>query len=408
MFGKFLHNYRVRKLFVILRVFPKFLYNLIFAKENVYLVTGERTGSAHSLAASLVRRGYNVYLITGRKKVIERLVAKKIIYTNFDDTELDKLVSFGKKIKVKGVIHGTSEFYLTFVSKLAQKLDLVHLSEEAAELSLDKQKLSMKLEGFDDRFVAYPDKIKEEELQKYKGACFLKPSDGCGSAGVVLFDTPKQAYLYWQENFKNSERKYLIEQKFEGTHYDIQGISFNGKHEVLLLKQNFHLSLVNAQVTNQVFDYNPNIPDFIQNELKKYADRFLNKVGVVNGAFDIEVFYTKDGSIYWLDFANRMGAGHSEHLIEKSTGIKWIDNIVNVLLGFELDLTVRKKSNYLLLFASNKNQQNYLLDKIKSDKKGFSLDYQIESNSMINCTFESSDSTILQNLRKEFLEINND
>ncbi len=405
LFEKILYSSRVRKIRLVIKVLPRFILNLFFSKKSVFLVTGARTGTSLYIAIRLIERGFNIYLISGSGKVIERFLSKKVFISSLDEDDVERFVNIGKDLHVKAVMYGNSELYLHFVSKLSQALGFVSISEEAAIYSANKHKLSEKLKDFDDRISFNPFSIKDEDELDAKKPCFLKPVDGCGNDEVVLFKSSQDAYKYWKENKKTSKREYIIEQKFIGKQYDIEGIADNGEYHIISITREYYLHADNRQVYTHGFKFEPSMDDELKEKIINYTKDFLSAIGVTNGAFQFEFVIEDDSGCYWIDFGNRVG-GTFEFIIERTTGVKWLDLVIDNAMGDKLDFTKKQKEYMLMLYAATADQYEFLRKKLAKKSNFKKLSYQFEPHPYIfSCELSFKNERDLLVFEKEFLRL---
>ncbi|PIE47836.1 MAG: hypothetical protein CSA42_01520 [Gammaproteobacteria bacterium] len=348
---------KLLKLFIFLFVY--FFKNFFKKREQVILFAGAVSGSSFPIARRLYKLGYSIVLVSPTKKLPEYFLSKSHIVADYNDSNVvNDIYAQVCNMELIGVLVGSGEQYLPFASKLAQKLDLVSIDFEAAKASTDKSYVVAKLGNVNNKRVIDV----QTETGKLKDCTYegiLKPVDGAGNDGVVAFENGLQAYEYWIK--KGSTKHCIYEEWIKGDQFDLEGVSFNGRHSVYAITLEKYKKYNIHRTSTHWFLFEPPIKEEIRQSLKVYAKKFLDAIGVTNGAWHIEMVRTKRGEIFWIDYANRIG-GSFEEVMEYSSGIPFMTNYIACMVGKPEEMTLAEKKNVLRFYIQNKEEEDFFRD----------------------------------------------
>jgi biotin carboxylase len=161
----------------------------------------------------------------------------------------------------------------------------------------------------------------------------VKPTDRSGSRGVTKVYKPgkvNEAIAKALENSINGGA--IVEEFIEGREFSVEGISVNGKHQVLTITDKvttgepYYVELEHhqpAQITKVQWQ-----------AIEEETLKVLDALKIENGASHTEVFLTEEGRVKIGESAGRMGGDWiGSHMVEASTGFDFLKALIKVSLG---------------------------------------------------------------------------
>lgn len=245
--------------------------------------------------------------------------------------EKETILKYAFIIKPQAVISVGSDLAVPTVNYIAHHLKLVGNSIRSSLISTNKyemrkvlSKMNLPCPKFEFRAIsdsAFPTNFKKPFI--------IKPLDRSGGRGVKIIENP--------EDFKKGIKEikevtfsesFLIEEYFEGVQYSVEMISFRGKHYFLAITEEFYTKgpyiIERQQLT----------PGRISTEkLKEVIDivkSSLDALEIRNGASHSEIRVNQKGEIRIIEIAGRMGGDFRSDLVELTTGVDFIREIINV------------------------------------------------------------------------------
>lgn len=164
----------------------------------------------------------------------------------------------------------------------------------------------------------YPVKEKEETVQ-WNGKTVLKPIDGLGSQGIMLFNSYSQAKSFVARQKKLDRMKYIdffeYEEYIEGEIWHIDGFLYNKK--IITIQSSFYIGTclsyqINGTPLGSVQKNN--------SDLEAWVLKCLLLLGAKTMTFHMEAIMTKDGPVF-LEVAARCGGGYIADVFKLKHGI---------------------------------------------------------------------------------------
>lgn len=330
----------------------------------------------------------------------------------------EQILSIAKKIKPNGVCSIASDLAVPTVNFLANELGLPSNSNKCSLLSTNKFEMR---KVFEENNISSPKyKIVENDniiMNKLKFPLIVKPVDRSGSRGIYKVNNIKTL----ENAIKNAieisfVKKAIIEEYIVGQEFSVEMISQNGNHNFLQLTQkkttgtpHFVESAHFAPV-----EINPKLKLRIINMIKDA----LNALEIKNGASHSEIKINNMGEIFIIEIGSRMGGDFiGSNMVEITTGINFIEKIIDISVGNTLFLKKQKKEKFSIVkFILNHDD----LDKFKHLKNKYPNiidDYKINNklNEKIYDSTSRNGSYVLNINEKNlydkiinFLKLNND
>ena len=119
----------------------------------------------------------------------------------------------------------------------------------------------------------------------------------------------------------------FIEEYVDGEQYDVEGIACRGRFHVLCVVREYY-EAEPPYFPPKFFLFNPPITDDLKRRLMTAAEDAIKCLGVENGAWHCEFRVDKEGKIFLLDYANRMGYSS---LVSVASGCSFEGNYVDIM-----------------------------------------------------------------------------
>jgi biotin carboxylase len=265
----------------------------------------------------------------------------------------ESILKICKDIGIDGITSVGSDTVMPTVNYIAQKLGLAGNSLESTLLSTNKFEMRKKLSrngvkcpGFkffqeanyvDDGTMSFP--------------LIVKPVDRGGSIGVAKVERETEVNPALSNAiFKSFSGGAVVEEFISGREFSVEMISKDGCH---------HFITVTEKVTtgapyfveiahHQPAQITPDEEEKIINVVKKSVDA----LGLENGATHSEVILSKNGEVWIVEIAGRMGGDFiGSHMVELSTGFDYLKAVIDISLGeFESDHFPENSGKYSGVF----------------------------------------------------------
>jgi biotin carboxylase len=260
-------------------------------------------------------------------------------------TEKEKILEIALKIKPDGVISIASDLAAITVNYLANELDLIGNSLNCTNITTNKylmrdvlSKNNLPCPNF---YLVENKNIPKVELDY---PLIVKPTDRSGSRGVTkVANKPDLNSAISRAISESFNKKAIVEEFIEGKEYSIEMISWNGEHHFL---QTTEKKTSGAPYFVEKEQHQPaDITKEVLNEIICITKKALTALDVKFGASHSEFIITDDNKIYITEIGARMGGDYiGSDLVELSTGFDFLKAVIEVSLGIEPQIELRKKN----------------------------------------------------------------
>lgn len=196
----------------------------------------------------------------------------------------------------------------------------------------------------------------EVDMEDLQFPVVVKSSDRSAGRGVTFANNIEEFNAAFEIAYNESINKIvLIEEYLLGKQYSVETISCNGKHEIVAIAEAFTDGPPNF-VERQTLIPARNSEVFL-NKLELLINNLLNAFQITFGASHIEVLLCgEDFKI--IEIASRMG-GWRDMMIRLSSGIDFLDLIIDASLGNNIVLHTRYTHSSILKMILNPEDYNY-------------------------------------------------
>ena len=245
-----------------------------------------------------------------------------------------------------GIVSICSELVLHTMNYLLRKRGIPCNSEWTEQISTDKylMRKAMKDGGVESpNFMLVTDKMSMEDIESsitgFTFPLICKPVDLSSSRGVFKIDNRdglRDALDYALEWSKKKE--VILEEFIEGPEYSGESIAYQGEYKLLAITEKQTTGAPHFVETGH------RQPARLSEEMRAKVEQTLYKafasMKIEYGAIHPEFRITKDGKIYFMEIATRMGGDCiGTDLTPLSSGYDFMGMVINICQGKAPDFT---------------------------------------------------------------------
>lgn len=249
--------------------------------------------------------------------------------------------NFSKNYKIHGVMTIANDVALT-VATISNALNLPGISLESATKVSDKllMKNTFKLSGVPTPwFTSVKDlgELKNLVSSNNYNRFVIKPSDGRGARGVLLFD--KNSDLKWilsEAKRYGSSGKVILEEFINGVQLSTESFLLNRKIFTPAISERNYEHL--ERFSPYVIENGGTIPANLTSNMKNKIDRLISDgakaLGVSEGIVKGDIVIKSDGTPMIIELALRLSGGWlASHQTPAATGVNLVDVVISHALG---------------------------------------------------------------------------
>lgn len=260
--------------------------------------------------------------------------------------EKEQITQKCREIGIDGICTIASDLAVITVNYVANQLHLNANSMECTRLSTNKHLMR---EAFEKNGDPSPRSILVEDVMDLSGVTLqypviVKPLDRSGSRGITKLESA-EGLREAIENAKEQgfEKKALVEEFAIGQEYSVEFISWKGKHHFLAVTEKFTTGAPHFIETGHVEP--ARLSDEMCEQVKRVVSHALDSLQITMGASHSEIKIDQDGNIRLIEIGGRMGGDYiGSHLVEWSTGVDFLENVICVALGQDINIESKHKS----------------------------------------------------------------
>lgn len=263
-----------------------------------------------------------------------------------DVCDFEKMWKEVEKLNPCGIVSICSELVLHTMNYLLRKRGIPCNSEWTEQISTDKylMRKAMRDGGVDSpNFMLVTDEMSIEDIESsITGFAFpliCKPVDLSSSRGVFKIenrDGLKDALDYALEWSKKKE--VILEEFIDGPEYSGESIAYQGRYKLLAITEKHTTGAPHFVETGH------RQPAHLSEEMRAKVEQTLYKafaaMKIEYGAIHPEFRITRDGKIYFMEIATRMGGDCiGTDLTPLSSGYDFMGMVINICQGKAPDFT---------------------------------------------------------------------
>lgn len=328
-------------------------------------------------------------------------------------TEKEKILEQCKKVKIDGICSIASDLAMLTVNYIAEKLNLVGNSLECTQLTTNKYKMRERLYN---NFLPCPYFKLVKEIEDIRDSNFnypmiIKPTDRSGSRGIYKVNNKRDLIIGVEKARKVSfNKEVILEEYIGGEEYSVEGISQNGKHNILQITKKYTTGAPNF--IEIAHEQPSNLSKNVEKKVKEIVVKSLNVLKIKNGATHTEI-KIENGQIKIIEIGARMGGDFiGSDLVKISTGIDFLKLVIDVALNNSIEITKIVDNNYAFVkFLFNKEDLEKINKLIKEQKKYIKEIWIKENFTLVTdsstrngyCIFDIRDKNILSEIKEVIL-----
>ncbi len=261
-------------------------------------------------------------------------------YLVADDFDVEKVVSFCKKIGVNAIVPTPVDRTLHWMAEVAERLNLIFLSLDAVENFRNKYKMKTCLQNAGINcakgILVSKENFDSLSLQNYSFPLIVKPIDAYASRGVVKVNNKTELDLYMNEASSfSSNGQIVIEEFIDGREFNAEGVCYKGVVEIYAIVEKVRDPFPRTIEMGHIVP-----PDITNNEEDIIIDTISKGVlalGMENGAFNAEI-KLHEGKGYVIEINGRLAGDFIiSHLLRPTIGQDMEEATVNISLGLKPD-----------------------------------------------------------------------
>lgn len=258
--------------------------------------------------------------------------------------EKEEILEKCKEIGIDGICTIASDLAAVTVNYVANGMGLTGNSPECAEISTNKHKMRR---AFEEGKDPSPKSILVSGVEDLGGISLsypviVKPTDRSGSRGITKLMS-EQGLVEAIENAKEQgfEKKALVEEFAVGNEYSVECISYQGEHHFLAMTKKYTTGAPHFIETGHL-EPAP-VSEELLEQVKQIIFHALDTLKIANSASHSEIKIDRNGKIAIIEIAGRMGGDCiGSHLVQLSTGVDFVQAVIDVALGNKPDLTAKE------------------------------------------------------------------
>ena len=268
------------------------------------------------------------------------------VFHAVDVCDYEKMWEEVERLNPCGIVSICSELVMHTMNYLLRRRGIPCNSEWTEKISTDKylMRKAMKEGGVDSpNFMLVTDKMTMQDIREasaeFSYPLICKPVDLSSSRGVCKIenqDELKDALDYALEWSKKKE--VILEEFIEGSEYSGESIAYQGRYKLLAVTEKHTTGAPHFVETGhrQPAPLAPVMFEKIEQTLYKAFAAMRIEYGAIHPEFRI----TKDGKIYFMEIATRMGGDCiGTDLTPLSSGYDFMGMVINICQGTAPDFT---------------------------------------------------------------------
>lgn len=267
-------------------------------------------------------------------------------YHAVDVCDYERIWEEVEKLNPCGIVSICSELVMHTMNYLLRRRGIPCNSEWTEKIPTDKylMRKAMKEGGVDSpNFMLVTDKMSIEDINaattNFTYPLICKPVDLSSSRGVFKIESPRNLKEALDYALDWSKKKQVILEEFiDGSEYSGESIAYNGKYKLLAVTEKHTTGAPHFVETGH------HQPASLTHDIYANVERTLYKafaaMRIEYGAIHPEFRITKDGKIYFMEIATRMGGDCiGTDLVPLSSGYDFMGMVINICQGKAPDFT---------------------------------------------------------------------
>ncbi len=324
-------------------------------------------------------------------------------------TETDEILKKCQEIGIDAICTIGSDLATITVNKVAKDLGVNCNSVECSHIATNKHQMRLAFEAHN---VPSPKSILVESIDDLKGIeleypLIVKPTDRSGSRGINKVNNEEEL-IKGIEDAKNNafEKKALVEEFATGQEYSVECVSYHGEHHMLTMTKKYTTGAPHFVETGHL-EPAPEV-NFTYEGIRKIVYNALDSLQIREGASHTELKVAEDGSVKIIEIGGRMGGDFiGSHLVQLSTGINFVKDVIDVAFNKEPDYTPSLHCGSAVIFMVDEKEMSRY-KRVKAEHPEYIVEEKVDdlvkgelhdsSERKGYCILQSEDKAYLQDL----------
>lgn len=272
------------------------------------------------------------------------------VFHAVDVCDYQKMWEEVEKLNPCGIVSICSELVMHTMNYLLRRRGIPCNSEWTEKISTDKylMRKAMKEGGVDSpNFMLVTDKMTKKEISdasvEFSYPLICKPVDLSSSRGVCKIESQDELMVALDYALEWSKKKEVILEEFiEGPEYSGESIAYQGQYKLLAITEKHTTGAPHFVETGH--RQPANLPPDMVERVEQCLYKAFAAMKIEYGAIHPEFRITKDGKIYFMEIATRMGGDCiGTDLTPLSSGYDFMGMVINICQGKAPDFTKIRK-----------------------------------------------------------------
>lgn len=286
-----------------------------------------------------------------------------------DTTDMSGVLQIAELERIDGVIAPCTDVAVPTAAYVAEKLGLVGVPYESAQICCDKIAFRQFLESeglpAPKNLIVMPGYEPPEEL--FQDTWIIKPDRSSGSKGIFILQTVKDFHMHVAESRSFSPTgRVILERYIEGFQGTCEGILYQGKLAFAFVLD--RQTVLPPYVTTCGHHLPSILPQELQKRLFSVLDRILRVMEITEGPFDCDFVVQKD-EVFILEITPRIGGNAISALWSKAVGFDIVEYSVRQacrdLVSLPITTQIRPTA-VILLGVSEEGRLVYRADEFEA------------------------------------------
>tara|TARA_B100001093_G_scaffold516157_1_gene594266 strand:+ start:451 stop:1584 length:1134 start_codon:yes stop_codon:yes gene_type:complete len=334
-------------------------------------------------------KSYYVIILDGNANCALKEIADE--FEHLDFSNLDKVLKFAKTKNPKHILTTANEKGNIIAAIVSKKLGLYYNSIETVMASINKIEMKDRLSSANIGTARYFPLRISDDLKKipndFHFPLIVKPAQSSAGRGVKLVYNFNELSSHALKAQKVSENGFsLVEEFVEGDQYSVETVSVNGIHSIIGITKEFFSSAPYFMETQHLFpaDLSSSVESKIHDIVFKVLDVFLVEVGSCH----IELRLSKNGDIFIIEIATRLGGWRSE-LANRALGLNIAEIMLDAYGKKEINTTPNRSKFSLVKMLYAK------ADKTKEEKLREETKYHLDPVVHLSSGFKKEKTSVM-------------
>ena len=167
----------------------------------------------------------------------------------------------------------------------------------------------------------------------------IKPTDANSSKGVFKINSKEEFFEKIEESFSFSrEGKTIVERFVNGTEIQVDCIAVDGQATVLMTRDKTTLQLPGKELQVSGFSIPGKLCESYRKQLEEIAQKIATAFKLINTPFFYQAICNESG-VYVLEFAPRIAGGTTYDMVQKYSGVDYLEAAICSFTGDVIQLT---------------------------------------------------------------------